>query len=440
MKRDAVLTERKKAASEGSPDPLCRIEIQVSRRIFLVLTVCLILPYLIAAGYYVGRSKWGAKLAPTKEAKAADPMATPVGTQCKPGPWGDLRYLKIFIESPEEYLSVRAFEETDPRWFFGGYTREKVAALFDQIGLTAGQKDQLLKAQWEVTPTGVYLKPSDETVVSLAANSRQQLYSVLTQFPQNSSQQDVFDFPPDRFNEFFEKSKVSDKTIALVKQLCYPHGRLLFFADMPLVLRGLKTYEEKQRLAKAVSRRPTILLRLRVGPETDINSLLRYWAKAGQEKDLRPIVESLSKLPEGAWISLMNLLPPLPSSRLYTFAFPSIKPLEHDNCHWSSFNFFKDPPDDHFSDMAFVKQKLDSDYYPVFTDPRYGDLVFLTKANGDIIHSSVFMADDIVYTKNGGHYLSPWMLMQIPDMVDAFSAMLPANETLKVVYYRNKYY
>ena len=76
----------------------------------------------------------------------------------------------------------------------------------------------------------------------------------------------------------------------------------------------------------------------------------------------------------------------------------------------------------------------------VFSDPRYGDLVFLVKANGDIIHSCVFLADDIVYTKNGGHFTAPWMLATIPDLVDNYSAYVAPEEKLTVAYYRNKYY
>ena len=103
-------------------------------------------------------------------------------------------------------------------------------------------------------------------------------------------------------------------------------------------------------------------------------------------------------------------------------------------------NFFRDPPDNRYTNAVFIRLKLDTDFYPVFSDPRYGDLVFLEKPSGDIIHSSVFIADEIVYTKNGGHFLSPWMLMTIPDMVTAFSALMPEDQRLKVTYYRNKYY
>jgi hypothetical protein len=181
-------------------------------------------------------------------------------------------------------------------------------------------------------------------------------------------------------------------------------------------------------------------VRLHITPESNIRDLLSYWGKAGEEKNLRPLFESVAKIPRGTRLSLMSLLPPMPASRLYTFPFPSTQPIEHDNCHWTSFNFFKDPPDNRYCDSKFIPEKLETDYYPVFSDLRYGDLIFLAKPSGAIIHSAVFIADNIVYTKNGGHFLSPWMLMSIPDMLDVFSATLPADQKLKVMYYRNKYY
>ena len=372
----------------------------------------------------------------SRSATASSEGATP----CNAGPWGKLKYIPIKIETPEEFLSIQAFESTDVRWFFGGMNHDTALALLDRAGITASEHSQLANAKWDTAPNGVFVTAPTETIISLRPPAREAVYKTLGQWQENSSQQDVFFFPSDDMKTFFDKSGVSDETIALVKQLCYPHGKLQFFADLPLVLRKLQTYDDKRRLAKAVSRRSTLLLKLAIDANSNVEELLKYWAHAGTEKNLRPLFESLTKVPGGARISLINLLPPAPSARLYTFAFPSMEPLEHDNCHWTSFNFFKDPPDNAFTNAAVVRKTLETDYYPVFTDARYGDLVFVSRGNGEIIHSSVYIADNIVYTKNGGHYLSPWMLMRIPDMVDSFSAMYPPEEQLKITYYRNKYY
>ncbi|MDB6059296.1 MAG: hypothetical protein JWO95_3140 [Verrucomicrobiales bacterium] len=426
------LNERKNANTDSSG---LRLNIEISRKALLVLLVVLIVPYFVAAGFYLARHDWHNLLGSRTVAGGSDG-----GTPCNAGPWGKMEFIPIKIETPEEFLSIQAFESTDSRWFFGGMNRETAIALMDRAGITAAEHSQLANSKWDTAGSGIYVTAPTETIVSLRPNVRAAIYKSLGQWPENSSQQDVFFFPSDDMKTFFDKSGVSDETIGLVKQLCFPHGKLQFFADLPLVMRKLQTYDDKRRLAKAVSRRSTLLLKLAIDDKSNVDELLKYWAHAGTEKDLRPLFESLTKVPGGTRISLINLLPPAPSARLYTFAFPSMEPLEHDNCHWTSFNFFKDPPDNAFTNAAVVRKTLETDYYPVFTDARYGDLVFVSKANGEIIHSSVFIADNIVYTKNGGHYLSPWMLMRIPEMVDAFSAMYPPEEQLKVTYYRNKYY
>jgi hypothetical protein len=424
--------ERKK----GEPSSTgFKIQIEASRKTLLILLLALAIPYLMGAGFLLSKVNWHRVFgSDTAQARSEG------GIACNAGPWGKVEYIPIKIETPEEFLSIQAFETTDPRWFFGNMTRDTAMAFIDRAGITSSEHAQLSSAKWESSGNGVYVTPPNEVVISLKPQVRQAIYTTLAQFPENSSQQDVFFFPSADVQTFFDKSGVSDETIALVKQLSFPHGKLQFFADLPLVLRKLQTYDDKRRLAKAISRRSTLILKLAIDADSNVDDLIKYWGKAGTEKDLRPMLESLMKVPGGARLSLINLLPPNPSGRLYTFALPSMEPLEHDNCHWTSFNFFKDPPDNAFTNAAVVRKTLETDYYPVFTDPRYGDLVFLARSNGEIIHSSVFIADNIVYTKNGGHYLSPWMLMRIPDMVDAFSAMYPPTEQLKVTYYRNKYY
>jgi hypothetical protein len=64
----------------------------------------------------------------------------------------------------------------------------------------------------------------------------------------------------------------------------------------------------------------------------------------------------------------------------------------------------------------------------------------LATAAGPIIHSCVYLADNIVYSKNGANHTAPWLLATIPEVLSTYSAYIPTNETLKVLYYRNKNY
>jgi hypothetical protein len=64
----------------------------------------------------------------------------------------------------------------------------------------------------------------------------------------------------------------------------------------------------------------------------------------------------------------------------------------------------------------------------------YGDLIFLLNKRGDAIHSAVYLADDIVFTKNGNNSAQPWMLMHLKDLVAEYTT----DGAPDVVVYRNK--
>jgi hypothetical protein len=436
MKRSDNTTDKTKAQTATNKKDM--VHIHITRRNFWLLAIALGLPYVLALGLTI----WKTDLAFGRKAKAATTSADPLGSSyipLAPGPWGELEYVPMNIEIPEELLSVRADEKIDRRWFFGGASPEQLTQFLNAAGLNDGQRKELLdRSRWQIATNGIYVTPSRDSVFTLSPQSRQKIYSVLSIYPENIGHQEAFTFVAAEFDNFFKDTDVAPVTIALVKKLSYPHGKLLRFADLSWVLETLPSYQEKLRLEKAVSRRSTLFVKMRITPQTDVNAIMNYWGRAGTSKNLKPLIESLVKVPGGLRINVSFLMPDLAAARLYTYPFPSLNQPE--NCHWTSFNFFKDHPEINFADSRIVKQKLDEEYFPVFSDPRYGDLVFLVRQNGDIVHSCVFVADNVVYTKNGGHFTAPWMLATIPGLVETYSAWIPANEKLVVAYYRNKYF
>jgi hypothetical protein len=433
--------EKKKKITTG-PQIHPPVQIHVPRSITSILCILLFLPYLVAAGYFWQRSKSkeNAVAGEQKQTGNSEPIVAAEKPQMlNPGPWGEVEYVPLMIDAPDEYLSAQMDEKADRRWFFSGVTPDQLKGFFSSIPeLSADQKKELSGATLEKAANGLYLTPSPQLVLSLSPEARKKIYRYLTQFAENSWQREAYVFPADSLDRYFKDSSVPVETFQLVRKLCYSHGKVLLFADLPYVLDTLQTFEQKKNLEKAISRRSTLLLRLQVHPRTDLNSMVGYWGLGGTSKDLKPLLQSLAKFPQGEHVNIALLLPPMPASRLYTYPFPSF--TQPENCHWTSFNFFRDPPDNRYSELKFLREKLDSDYYPMFTDPRYGDLVFLTKPNGDIVHSAVFIADNVVFTKNGGHFSAPWMFMRMPELVDAYSTFVGENEALKVVYYRNKYF
>lgn len=393
---------------------------------------------LIAAlliGFWLGRGS-SARIRPLVEERVI--ATTEQSVMLRDGPWGKVEFIPLSIEVPDEFLSVRLHEALEPQWTFVGYTRERLIGLLSAAPLTREQREELANDKaWQQTAKGILLKPRRELVLSLSPAARSAIYKALAQFPENPEQEQAFTIPINELDQQFRG--LAPETTALVKTLLYTNRDFALFADLSTALQKLSSQEEKRRLEKALSRRHTGLMRLYVSPQSDINALAQYWSRAGNSKDVRPLLEALSRRPNGAWMSVVNLLPPWPAARLYSFPYPSASPAE--DCHWTSFNFFKDPPDATTHDMAVWRKKLDTEYYPVQSDARYGDLVMLSRAsNGSIIHTCVFLADDLVYSKDGAHHTSPWIVTRIPELMSRYSVDLPEGESLRLVYFRNKYY
>jgi hypothetical protein len=71
--------------------------------------------------------------------------------------------------------------------------------------------------------------------------------------------------------------------------------------------------------------------------------------------------------------------------------------------------------------------RLKTRYRPVGQSPVFGDLLVMIDSEGEAIHMAVFIAGDIVFTKNGMTPLQPWTLMHIEDMMTHFPTRTPAR-------------
>jgi hypothetical protein len=429
--------EADRRATAGPPT----YQIQLSRPVLLTLLGLLIVPWLVvtAAFIWTRTARPPAGPAPAVATRPA-PMPTGRTFYSHPGPWGDLEYVRIAIEPPEEFISLDSPDAGPPRWFFRNATREQLLELFRSVDLSGSQMAALLEsARWEQAADGWWVAPGSDLVLGLSPPARQRIYSVLAQFPENVPQRTAFAFNPVFIDERFERSGLSPQTVERCRSLLYPHSSILLFADLGVVLSTLSDPAEKVQLVKAVQRKGTLLAKLRVDPDSDIEKLVTYWGIEGRAKDLRPLLESLARVPGGAAIDIVHLLPGFARRRIYTYPFPANNPTAvNQDCHWTSLNFFRDQPDDRFAEQGHVERVIESDYYQIFSNARLGDLVFLFRPDGQAVHSAVYLADEIVFTKNGTQEVAPWILMKINDLLEQYSAWHPPNEPLRVVFYRRK--
>ena len=237
-----------------------------------------------------------------------------------------------------------------------------------------------------------------------------------------------------------EDSGLLPTSVELLKSLLYPHGSsLLLFADFEPAVRRLPDEHERRQFMKAVSRKETLLARVKIDADTDVEALANYWGVGGRRKDLVPFLTSLRRIEKGCKLNIVYLLPHFARDRLYNHPYTPADPAgKKQDCFWTALNLFNDVADDRFCSMDFVGQSIKSDYYSILEPTQFGDLIFLTTRDDTVVHAAVFLADDIVFTKNGESYTQPWILMHLGDMVNTYAVRHPTSGPMKVLYYRKK--
>ena len=120
--------------------------------------------------------------------------------------------------------------------------------------------------------------------------------------------------------------------------------------------------------------------------------------------------------------------------RLYTYDESSVGKGIRYNCSWSAMNFFREKPDDRFVDFDYTLQAIASGYEEAHGLPTYGDVIALFTAADKPVHFSVYLADGVVFTKNGFDSMQPWVLMKLPD----FLAYYPSHSEARTRVYREK--
>ena len=390
----------------------------------------------LAIGLILGRfAPW------PKPVPAPETVADRV-TVAHPGPWGRLEYVPISIECPEELLPMEAFKTKVTHWILPRFTMEKFFQLLEGTGVTDDLREALQSPEvLHVSEGGLDLTPTPGIIFNLPPEARKKLYAILARFSENGSA--LIFVQTKTLEERFAGSGVSPSTVELFRKLSCESGQYLVFSDVPSLFARIPTYAERLHLLKALTRQQTMLVRLHLTADANIEELMHYWGKIRWAKDTRPLLESLARIPGGARLDIAHLMPPTAAGLLYSFPLPA-NPLDgapvKKDCHYTAFNFFHDPPDPRYADPAFIMSRLEEEYSPVSGDPRYGDLALLVTPDGQLIHSAVYLADNIVYTKNGDTMLHPWMLSTVQDLIDQYSFQVPQNQALEVKFYRNKNY
>ena len=337
------------------------------------------------------------------------------------GPWGVLEWENIPLE-PDE-VDVEGMHLSIPtRWIFTNYSPSRLAGLFNSCELTDAQKDFLLDTNhWGALTNGYAVSPPDALILSLGQTARQSIYPVLARNPANGWQYFPFRFSLNGFDERFSGSGLPSRMIELVRQQTYTNNGAICFSTLP-AMSGLFATNDLASLLVVLYRTPALIVRLRVNRDSNIKELVQYWGKGGREKTVRPLLESLVRSPGQQNVNISYLLPPFARLRLYAYPDPGMDPsAAQQDCFYTALNFFNTQPDQKYLDLGNARKALLNDYYPVQGPMTFGDLIVLMDSANNGFHACVYVADDIVFSKNGSHSLQPWILMKMPEMLSEYS-------------------
>ena len=352
------------------------------------------------------------------------------------GVWGELITRDIELERPVEYLTEEVTTPQPETWTFTGMNPDAVKALLAQDGLSAAQITTLFGAPLKTGAGGTVLSPSVDFLLSVDADTRQKLCLALAGKGVNLYLDYPFIFPGATIDSIYADARLNPDDVALLKRFIYANGDAKQLSDYLAMLGRIPTAERRVALARALSRQSAVFAGLVIKPDTDIDKIAAYWGNVPNVRftDIRPLLESLKALPEGGNLSLFYLLPKFARDRLYTFPLPPQPGEPVMDCHWSTFNFSNETPDNRFNDPTYAVDYIQKNYYQISAPSIYGDILLLMNDRNEVKHSAVYLADDIVFTKNGNNYRQPWMLMRIPDLL----ATYPSTPAMRPVYMRRK--
>jgi hypothetical protein len=83
---------------------------------------------------------------------------------------------------------------------------------------------------------------------------------------------------------------------------------------------------------------------------------------------------------------------------------------------WLCLVFWQNP-DDRFLNAAVALKTLKADYFIVETYFELGDKIVFLDEKGDLFHAAVYIADNLVLSKNGISAMAPWTLMTSRDII-----------------------
>ncbi|QHI68632.1 hypothetical protein [Tichowtungia aerotolerans] len=331
------------------------------------------------------------------------------------GPWGDLEYYIFYLQHPNTEDNAELFSE-QMYWCFPGHTEAEAIRKLEKIGIS---KSVLQKNSYmSIVSKELRIVPTGRLIMTLTPEIRSRLRMLLRRWPEKNP---YYAYPiviesGDPVS-WYTGAGLTLQSAELIRSLCYSQKGIVVFSDVPYVLSRITDPEERNSFLRSLFRTRTLMLRLTINDDSRLNSIRNYWAIDNRRKEVLPIFNSIAETRGVEKLDVIHLLPSTARKRLYTFPEKDSKIY----CHLACMEFYGIVPewrDVHSDEWADVFKTY---FIPAKGDLQFGDVVVLFNQETDEpIHSTVYIADDIFYTKNGFLSYRPWIFMFWSDIISLY--------------------
>jgi hypothetical protein len=357
--------------------------------------------------------------------------------QANPGPWGELLVSNIYLEAPDAVIEIAGKPDPVPRWTFPGLSASMVKDLLIQSGVELTLVERLTSSsQLKSSGAEIVIYPKLEDLFLIKGTVRDKLYTEISKYPQNDYYTDPVFILSDDVEEWLAESTLNANQKNAVRQLVWHRGNALVFSNVGVLINYATTAEEIKNTLRSITRCMSLVVNKKfpIKPEQR-EAFLRYWIGNQPESPRMTFIKAVSKESDlNDTVDIMHFLPVIMREKLYTF--PSLRDGVKGrlpDCHWTSLNFFNLSPRDYYRNTSMAAIQLTQAYNQVSAPYQFGDVLCYTD-NGEGLHTCVYIADNIVLTKNGENILAPWVLLTIEDV----SKIYKRSATTQIQGYRLK--
>ncbi len=338
---------------------------------------------------------------------------TSAGVLAVPTPGRIVRSDRV-LPLPRAIVRTDECTRTLAPWRLPGFSPARLDGLLRGAGL-----DDTLRAtvesQARYDASGCTVTVDLDTVARLPATARGALYQALGQSALNTLQAAPFRRAAG-LPRWQDAPGLPAAARDLLDGLTWREGDDVLFADLPVVCNALATDDDRVAFIAVIKGRPAVEARVVVPHGADVDPIVRYWLPRGgpEARALGQRLAALAARPGHGEVDVADLLPPVARSRLDTF------PAEGEqlDCFWTTLNFDADEgPSDRLRHGDGFEAVLAAEWQPVDLGAmRLGDAVVFRTPGRGVTHAAVYVAEALVFTKNGGSSRRPWVLSTLDDV------------------------